>query len=78
MGSCDGKVGQRSRPSAGELLKRPGEMMSSALFLPPPPHPVMTFFFFPLLPEARQQEQNPALVEAVTHIKHATVMTSPS
>lgn len=35
LGSSDGKVGQRSQPSTGELLKRPGEMMSWTLSSPP-------------------------------------------
>ena len=44
LGSSDGKVGQRSQPSTGELLKRPGEMMSWTLFLfsPPPPPPLFS------------------------------------
>lgn len=64
LGSSDGKVGQLSRPSAGELLKRPGEMMSWAL------SPLM-LFSPPSYSggEARQQERSQALVKAVMHIR---------
>lgn len=56
LGSFDGKVGQRSQPSTGELLKRPGEMMSWTLSF----SPLRFFFFFPpsySSGEARQQSQ---------------------
>lgn len=36
LGSCTGKVGQRFQPSARELLKRRGEMMSWTLSSSPP------------------------------------------
>lgn len=48
LGSSDGKVGQRSQPSVGELLKRPGEMMSWTL---------SSLMFFPSL---LQQWRSPA------------------
>lgn len=72
LGSSDGKVGQRSQPSTGELLKRPGEMMSWTLFLfssPPPPY----VFFPPSLPPAAAEKPGSrrrakALAELVMHI----------
>lgn len=65
LGSSDGKVGQRSQPSAGELLKRPGEMMSWTLSFPP------LCFFSPSYSsgEARQQEQSQALAQLIMHIR---------
>lgn len=85
LGSSDGKVGQRSQPSTGELLKRPGEMMSWTLFLfssPPPP-----LCFFPSLPPSLlQQRRSPAAGDepklwpssSCTSQKHTTLMTSSS
>lgn len=72
LGSSDGKVGQRSQPSTGELLKRPGEMMSWTLFLFSSPPPLC---FFPSLPpscssgEARQQETSQSFGRA-RHAHH--------
>lgn len=84
LGSSDGKVGQRSQPSTGELLKRPGEMMSWTLFLfssPPPP-----LMFFSLPPSLLQQRRSPAAGDepklwpssSCTSQKHTTLMTSSS
>ncbi|KAM7367267.1 hypothetical protein PAMP_015181 [Pampus punctatissimus] len=70
LGSSDGKVGQRSQPSAGELLKRPGEMMSwTPTPQNPPPPP---YVFFPSSyssGEARLQEQSQALTKLIMHIR---------
>lgn len=78
LGSRDGKVGQRSQPSAGELLKRPGEMMSWTLSSSPP-----LCFFSPSLaltvPEKPGSRSGAKpLVKPVMHIReaHTTLMTS--
>lgn len=84
LGSSDGKVGQRSQPSTGELLKRPGEMMSWTLFLFSSPPPLC---FFPSLPPSLlQQRRSPAAGDepklwpssSCTSQKHTTLMTSSS
>ncbi|KAI4802732.1 hypothetical protein KUCAC02_006309, partial [Chaenocephalus aceratus] len=65
LGSSDGKVGQRSQPSTGELLKRPGEMMSWTLSFPPLCSPP------PLTQQRRsqQQELSQALAKLLMHIR---------
>lgn len=76
LGSSDGKVGQRAQPSTGELLKRPGEMMSWTLSFPP-----LYVFFLP--PPAAEKPGSGSRARlwpnsSCTSEKHTTLMTSLS
>lgn len=63
LGSFDGKVGQRSQPSTGELLKRPGEMMSWTLSFSP-----LVFFFLPPAAAEKPGSRAKALAKLIMHM----------